>query len=264
MEIFAPSLKFIQPLDKEASAHPLIAIAKLLRFNASDVSGHRVHVSGRVIRWNSTGPTWIQDDTGGVEIIDHNPIRLTAGDVVDVEAFPSTGTFSPVLRNAEVTKISAGPRPKPTIATAEDLLGGYRDSQWVQIDGRVVDHYTSDQQEVLVMQAGKSQFTLHLADTAFQVENGAILRATGVCAMKGKSVQAVFAPYAFDVLINSAADIVVLKPAPYLTQNRLLRICAITLSCVAACFCWVFILRRRVRQQTGLISQKLEEVKVLK
>ncbi len=264
MQVFAPSLKFIQPVDQEARSHPLIAIAKLLRFNASDVAGHRVHVSGRVIRWNSEGPTWIQDDTGGVQIIDHNPIRLAAGDVVDVQAFPGTGTFSPILRNAEVTKISGGPRPKPTLATAEDLLSGYRDSQWIQIDGQVVDHYLSDQQEVLVMRAGKSQFTLRLADTAFQVEDGAILRATGVCAMKGKSVQAVFAPYAFDVLINSAADIVVLKPAPYLTQNRLLRICAITVACVAVTFCWVFILRRRVRQQTGLISQKLEEVKFLK
>jgi signal transduction histidine kinase/CheY-like chemotaxis protein len=263
-QIFAPSLKFIQPLDQEANSRPLVAIAQLMRFNPSQVAGHRVHVQGRVIRRNVAGPTWIQDDTGGVEILDHNAIRLTAGDVVDVMAFPGTGSFSPILRYAEVRKISAGPKPKPTVATAEDLLGGYRDSQWIQIDGEVINHYTSNRQQILLLRAGKSQFTIYLPDTAFQVENGAVLRVTGVCAMKGKSVQAVFAPYAFDVLVNSAADLLVLKPAPFLTGIRLLRICALTFACVAVSFCWVLILRRRVRQQTGLISQKLEEVRLLK
>ena len=264
MQVFSPSLKFIQPLDQQASSHPLMAIAKLLRFNASDVPGHRVHVRGRVTRSHPTGPTWIQDDTGGVQIIDHNSIPLTAGDVVDVEAFPGTGSFSPILRHAHVTWISAGPRLKPVHSTAQDLLGGYRDSQWVQIDGEVLNHFTSDRHQILLMRAARSQFTLYLDDTAFQAENGAILRMTGVCATRGKSFQAVFAPYAFDVLVNSAADLVVLKPAPFLTQIRLFRICVLTVALVAVSVCWVFILRRRVRQQTGLISQKLEEVRFLK
>jgi hypothetical protein len=57
---------------------------------------------------------------------------------------------------------------------------------------------------------------------------------------------------------------VVLRPAPWLTQQRTFQAFAVTMLLVAFALIWVWVLRRRVRGQTKLIAQKLAEVELLK
>jgi signal transduction histidine kinase/DNA-binding response OmpR family regulator len=266
IRLFLPSLKSIVPLDENAATGtPLTAIGTLLQFNASEKPGHRTRVRGTVTSSQLRGPTWIQDSTGGVQILDHNPLLLSPGDVVDVTAFASPGAFSPVLHDAQVSKAGSGHLPPPQPVTAEDILAGFKDSQYIQIDGRLANQFNSGKEQVLLMRAGKSSFTIRVADDSVHFANGSVLRARGICTLKGKRVYSViFAPYAFDVVANSARDLTVLRSAPWATQERLLQICGITALTVGAVLCWVFILRRRVRLQTSVISQKLAEVELLK
>jgi two-component system, sensor histidine kinase and response regulator len=56
----------------------------------------------------------------------------------------------------------------------------------------------------------------------------------------------------------------VLRPAPWLTQQRTFQAFAVTMLLVAFALIWVWVLRRRVRGQTKLIAQKLAEVELLK
>jgi signal transduction histidine kinase/CheY-like chemotaxis protein len=267
IRLFLPSLKSITLLEDASpgAGLSLTSIGTLLQFNAAEKPGHRIHVRGTVTSSQLRGPTWIQDSTGGVQILDHNPLPLSPGDVLDVTAFASPGAFSPVLHDAQVSRIGSGHLPPPIPVTAEDILAGFRDSQYIQIDGRIANQFTNGKEQVLLMRAGKSSFTIRVADDSAHFANGSVLRARGICTLQGKRVYSViFAPYAFEVVANSARDLTLLRAAPWATQERLLQICGVTALTIGAVLCWVFILRRRVQMQTSVISQKLAEVELLK
>ena len=82
--------------------------------------------------------------------------------------------------------------------------------------------------------------------------------------MIAQRFRGVAVPRRFELSLRSPADAVVLRPAPYLTPKRTFQALAITMVAIAVIFCWVLVLRRRVRKQTAIIEQKLTEVESLK
>jgi signal transduction histidine kinase len=71
-------------------------------------------------------------------------------------------------------------------------------------------------------------------------------------------------PSGFTVLLRTPSDVVMLEQAPWWTPEHLQRVLAWMAGVTALVLIWVFVLRRRVSQQTALIRQKLTEQEALK
>ena len=78
---------------------------------------------------------------------------------------------------------------------------------------------------------------------------------TGVCAVRADENGN---PLDFEIVLRSPADIHVLAFPPWLNTSRAAFIVSALIFSTLAVVCWLFILRRKVRQQTEVITNKLK------
>ena len=266
IQLFVPGQSQCKLMEKSAPPFQkqVRSVGSLLTFSPSEAFGHTVHVRGTVVSTCVTGPTWLSDGTGGLVVRDHGEAHLKPGDAVDVAGFPVPGALSPELRNAVVRKAASGPPPLPARVNAGEALSGDWDAQLVQMDGRLIQEYSTSQARILLLQVGRTTFAVRGGVDVPAFENGAVLRVTGICSVSGDRVYGVAAPRSFELFLRSPSDIVVLRSAPWWNADRTLRALTLTLGLVVGVVTWVVLLRRRVRLQTRVIAQKLSEVQSLK
>jgi signal transduction histidine kinase/CheY-like chemotaxis protein len=264
VQLFVPGIDEAHLMEAAPVQSAVRSIESLSRFCPLGPLGHRVHLRGIVSAASPEGPTWIQDATGGVQVRNHNNMALIPGDITEVAGFVSPGPFSPELRDATITKVGTGPAPQPAVLTAEEVSSGDYDGQLVQIDGRLLNHFTRGQESRLLMQAGRTAFAIRGGPELDRLQSGSVLRVTGICSVTVRSLRTHVVPASFDIAVRSPADVVLLQAAPWLTQQRTFQAFALTVVLVALTLMWVWILRRRVHRQTRVIAQKLAEVELLK
>jgi signal transduction histidine kinase/CheY-like chemotaxis protein len=247
----------------EAQVRP---IAGLMQFSAEGGAMRRVHLRGVVEASGPQGPTWIRDDSGGAMIRNHREIALAPGDLVDVAGFAVPGAFSPAIEDAQIERRGSGPAPEPIAVTAEEAVSGDREGQLVQIDAKLLEQFNGSKERSLLMQAGRMTFSATGAVNLPYYDKGSILRLTGICSVNGGAAEAYtsMVPKGFQISLRSPRDIAVLRRAPWLTATLALEILAITLGLVLAVTVWAQVLRFRVRSQTRVIAQKLQEVEALR
>ena len=267
IQLFVPSVDQVFAVGSSSPTAPpdsFTLISHLLAFDPTQTPGHRIHIRGAVTVHRPTGPTWIQDDSGAIVISDHNALTLGRGEMVRVDGFVAPGAFSPVMRDATIASLPESRNLKPLRVTPDDLLSGDYDAKLVELDGTILNQYITSKEQILQLRSGNTGFTVHSADSLPVFDAGALLRVVGVCSLSGKRVRAVLVPEAFDIIIGNKSDITILRPAPWMTGSRVLGVFESALLIVAMVLGWVYVLRRRVRKQTALLSQKLHEVELLK
>jgi len=250
----------VAPFDR-----PIRPIQSLLQFSPSESSGRSIHLRGTVEASNPRGPTWIRDASGGAVIEDHQQIALTPGDLVEVAGFAAPGAFSPVIASAAIRKgVETGPAPPVPLVSAEEASSGSRDAQLIQIDARLLDQFNAGRESTLLMEAGRTTFLVRGSSRLPHFDTGSVLRVTGICSVNSDGLRNSTVARGFDLSLRSPADIVMLQRAPWFTPERTILALGITVIVAALVMVWVQVLRRRVRQQTRIIEQKLAEVESLK
>jgi PAS domain S-box-containing protein len=254
MQLFVPDASLVHIEGDAPHSPPLRDIEQLLQYSPASHFGERSRIRGVVTLTQPSGPTYVDDSTGGVLIQDHAPVPLAIGDSVEVTGFAVAvpGLFNPVLRDAEIRKLGHPGPPGPTLVTATDILDEGRDAHLVQLDAVLVDQGAAKGNQALVLQAGDRLFDARIDRQRLpSFEKGSLLRVTGITAIETYESQQTVLPRSFSLLLRSPADIVVLRPAPWWTTARTFRLlgfmCAVALLAVA----WIVVLRRRVRQQTA-------------
>jgi signal transduction histidine kinase/ActR/RegA family two-component response regulator len=99
-------------------------------------------------------------------------------------------------------------------------------------------------------------------DPLAHLRDGALVRVTGVCSVERGENDA--HPRAFQILLRGPADVQVLRQASWLTRERTIAVAGWMGGIAALSAIWIWILRRRVRQQTAVIRSKLESEAALK
>jgi diguanylate cyclase (GGDEF)-like protein len=263
--IYVPGRDFIQVeqvASKDPFALPVTPVERLLQFSPEAAMGYRVRMRGVATFTSLSGPTWVRDATGAVQVKDHTDRQLKPGDLVDVVGFPSQGPYSPVLTGGIIRKIGAGDPPHPTLLKAGQALNGNYDGQLIQVDATLVDQSIRPGGVLLSLQSGLTVFTAELPSRSAPIlpQPGSLVRLTGICSVLVDDSRDTVLPRAFKILLRSPADLVVLKPTPWLTFDRLLPISAITLVIASAALLWASRLRRRVRAQTENLALKTADL----
>ena len=253
-------------------AGPAQTIGTLLQFRPEGNHGHRVKVSGQVVCRPTDQALYIQDATEGLYAETHQAGKLQPGDLVEVVGFPAKGEYTPMLQDAIFRQIGTGPPPRPDEVTTDEALKGTHDCRLVRIDATVLDRSRSGGEDFLVLQTGGFIFQAHLprpgAGALFaNLQNGSEIAATGVCVIeKGSDWFAGqgWRAKSFRLLLRSPEDIVVLKRPPWWTLARLLWASGLLATVTLVAVGWIAVLRRRVGQQTRIISEKLQAEAALK
>jgi signal transduction histidine kinase/DNA-binding response OmpR family regulator len=254
-------------------ALPLRTVAALMQFEPGGATEHRVRVHGIVTLQQPGRALFVQDETGGLEIVSDDPDALQAGDRVEVVGFPAPGDYAPVLQGAAFRRVGSGPAPLPATITAGDAFGGNHHAQLVRLEARLLDRTARTAAEtVLTLEAGDQVFTAVVSDHDGRrlnaIRPGSILALTGVCLLQADLAESTTRTASlvrgFRLALRSPEDVVVVTAAPWWTVADALTVLAVMSLIIAAAVTWVVVLRRRVDQQTEVIRRQLTAEAALK
>jgi PAS domain S-box-containing protein len=261
-----------KPPPPDPFAIPAQPIENLLQFSPQGLFGHRVKVVGTVLCRPDDNTLYIDDGTEGLHVETQQSGPLLPGEMVEVLGFPAKGDYTPMLQDAVFRKTGSGPPPKPDFITADEALQGPHDCRLVRIEAIVLERARHGAEQSLVLQSGGLIFQAYLprkgAGTDFAyLQNGTKIAITGICLIEPGNEWHVGTDWrakSFRLLLRSAGDIFMLQQPPWWTLQKMLFALAALVAVVLLASAWVVVLRRRVRQQTRIIRQKLEAEAAIK
>jgi PAS domain S-box-containing protein len=263
--LFVPSLGSITVLKKPSYTDPfslpVSSIENLLRFSPHEEVDRRVRLQGRVTL--QVGRTlFVQDNSEAIRVQTVQPVPVQRGDLVDAVGFPAMSEFSAILQDAIIRRLRPGQLPFAVEVTADQALGGHYNNKLICTEARLLDRAFNSTENVLVLESGPFVFNAHLepkqrGDHFSFLQKDSVVELTGVCSVQADETQG---PRSFRLLLDSTADVVVLKQPPWWTPRRMLSLLAISGAGGLAVLAWVGVLRRRVRSQTELVAARAQEL----
>ena len=258
-----PSLGDVEVIEEgpgDPFAGPLHSISSLLLFVPKKEPG-RVRVRGFVTLQHMAQGIFIQDGNDGLYVESKQRTRLDVGDFVEVAGFPSVSRgLSPILKHAIYRRLGSIEQVSPLpISTAQALEGGH-DSELVRIDGRLLHEAEFNGERILTLEADSATFEVDLKpqdrrQAFLTLELGSLLEVTGVCSVQANEQGD---PVGFRINLRTPADISVLRTPPWWTATRALSVLGVAILAGLLSLGWVYVLRRRVFQQTETIRLRLE------
>lgn len=254
------------PMAADPFALPLSPVGTLLRFAPEGSAGHRLKVSGVVMYQRPGQALYLRDQDHGLYVQTEQTDAVHPGDVVEVLGFPQMGPFSAFLQDAVFRKTGAASKPSATPTSIKEILKGTQDANLVTLSADLLEVLSSANEWVLLMQADNVVFNARMARpggdaTLPELRPGSRLGLTGVCRVETSSYGSVSfstRPSSFDLWLRSPADVAVLQAPSWWTVERLSIAVALLMFSVLAALAWVWLLQRRVQEQTQIISQKIQ------
>jgi len=171
-----------------------------------------------VITFNSEAlySRFLQDETAGIYLLETNLPPLRAGQRIAVEGVTRPGEYAPVVEANSVNVLGDGTFPAPRRVTAQDLVSGSQDSQFVELEGlvRAVQFEEETESYLVDLVAGGERFTAYAAELpagnpSDLVDSTVIVR--GVCSSLFNRSRQLFG---FRLLVPRAGDLIVKQAAP--------------------------------------------------
>jgi len=239
-------------------------LGSLQRFGFHPSEGHRIKVQGVVTAVAPLQGFYLQDASGSVSVVTRADMRLKVGDEVEALGFVGIAGGHVRLENALSRRLRAGADIQPLAITAEQAMSGLYDSDYVSLEGRVVGVSTLPHQQRLELSAGPLTFPVvyaHQTTADSLPQPGSLVRIHGVCITDINDLGQVAS---FEIMLNDAQSAKVIGRAPWWTMQRVGALLAILAAAISFVLVWVAVLKRRVRQQTHVIRQKLAQEESLK
>lgn len=267
--IVVPGEAFIeinQPPPEKPFSVRLFKVARLFQYYDSHATAHRVRVHGTIIHHAGTGAVWIRDGNRGLLAKGTFPDNLKPGGVVEIIGFPAIENFAPVLNNARLQIIREGPPPKP-IPLANRNDAAPLESDLISIQAKLVSQRPT---------ASGTSFLLdwHGEPLSASIETsgdpwpsgllpGATVQATGILTVNAgatPTIDGMWNPKEFQLLLRSPADISIVKPAPWWTLERVVWFLGITAGTLVLAIGGISVTaRRRLHEQAQQRSQSEAE-----
>ena len=268
--LYAPNLEQIQVLRAGGSPEslPVRPIPSLLRFSRGDDWRRQIRVQGTVeYQRLRSRELYITDGAAGLLVHTEQDEQLHPGDRVNAVGFASPGEIGPILEDAIVSKLSVGLPAKPVAIDAPEALSGNYNGQLVSVEAYLLNRVVQSSEQVMTFQAGDTLFTAAVENSRAEdplaaIRAGSLLRLTGVCIVHSPERDHV--PRAFQILLRTPSDIVVLHDASWWTRQRVIAVAAWFGGAILFSAVWIWILTRRLRRQTVVIEGKLKSEATLK
>lgn len=240
-------------------AAPVRTAESLFRYGRQGQPGHRVRVSGVVTMQRDPSTLYLRDDTGAlyVELLGTEPVE--PGDRLEVAGFPAVVAGLPQLQNAVVRHRGSGGVPGAKMISVKEALSGDFDADLVSLEARYLEMSETVQPPVLILRAGDTVFETPLPnrDRVSELQDllpGSLVRVTGIVSAQMDEAAQV---RSFRLLLASTGGVTIVSRPAWLTAGRAVTLAGSLGALSLGVMLWVVSLRRRVRQQTELIRDKL-------
>jgi signal transduction histidine kinase len=234
--------------------------SELLLFDPHANALRRTKITGQII-YAYPRDYYIQDGPMGFRAVTEEPLPLHPGDLVEAVGFPRFSGQAPILQEAQARRIGHGPLPSPVPVAPPDLMNRKLDSTLVQIEAVLLSSTANREEHVLELQAGPYRFLARLNSRDGQWKApaaGSRLRLTGVYSSAGRE-RGDDNLDPFDLLLNRAADIVILQQPPWWTVRRAITVAAALAGGLGIALVWITLLRRKVEERTAQLQNEIEE-----
>jgi diguanylate cyclase (GGDEF)-like protein len=274
--VLFPSLhevKVVEPPPPYPYAMPSVPVAQLLSFSPAVVLRHRAHIRGRVtLHWPGR-MLCIQERSNGLCMESPKLDNVQIGQLVDVVGFPTISDFKPTLENASFRPAEGNTPLTAALVSIQQAFHGEFDRELVQIEGELIGQDRAAGDLTLVLRSGDFVFSAILSKESggagvLPWKEGSLVRVTGICSLRmdpnttgqgSGSVQ----PGSVNILLRSLDDVTVMHSPSWWTSSHALAVLSIVGAFACASFTWIFVLRRRVEQQTQAIRLSEERLRHL-
>ncbi len=216
------------PAPEDPFAVPKRAIGDLRRFNMESAPHKRVRTTGTVTLHVPGQHLYIQDADESLFALSAQCEQLQPGDQIDIVGFPGNQGRRFLLREAVYRRIGHSSEPKPLNLPQNELLSPELEGLLVRAEGVLVNLVETDSETQLLVQTDETVFKANLDTRAARVDQrlqrlprGARLAVTGVYEVQSDEYGN---PRGFALRLRSPADVVLLKPPPWWTADRLRRL----------------------------------------
>lgn len=257
----------------EAFSTPTRLIGDLSRYSPVRGSSDQAHVRGTVtLQWPGR-TVCVQDASQGICLQSLQTARLRVGEQADVVGSIALGGYRPTLIDALFKPLGGNDAVAAPLVTGEQALQGNDDAKLVQIDGELIGSNLVADNTTLMLSSGNLIFSAIFppgvdASGMASLRNGSKLRLTGICSVqvddqRTQHGEGSAITKSFHILLRSSGDVVVLQAPSVWNAARIFSMLVVVLTVTAAVLGWVFVLRRRVAQQTKLIRESEERFRHL-
>jgi diguanylate cyclase (GGDEF)-like protein len=244
----------------------------IFSYRNSNASG-RVRISGTLTYFEPGALAVVEHDGIAMLVETRSSLPLHAGVGVEATGFPAVTGENVHLESAQLRPAEQGSQVEPRTIQWEGASVGQYAYNLVAMEGNVVAEAHDSRMDMYVIDSGghlysatmrHSSADAHSAigDTADAAEARAIsvgsrVRTTGVCFVESGNHWR--DRLWFDLRMRSMKDIVVIQAPAWWTVQRLAYAVALLALAILCAVSWVWLLRRRVRQQTAEIARRSEE-----
>jgi len=245
---------------------PITPMSQVLEGYRANNESKRIRVHGTITYFQPGSSAVLQDGNESLWIMTSSIAPLRIGDVADATGFPDLHDGLLALTNAEIQDQGTFSPVAPKNYSWEQLATSQKLFDLVAIDAKVVAEVHGSERDEYVLESGGNLFSAIYkhpsADSGLQaadiknISAGSKVRITGVCFVNTSNPFNTHAP--FDILLRTPDDIVMIAGAPWVTVANLGRLLAVMCLVILTVSVWVWMLRRRVRQQTAAITAQSE------
>jgi His Kinase A (phospho-acceptor) domain len=259
----------MEPAPARPFTLPVSPVSGLLRFTPEPHSNHRVHIRGTVtLAWPGR-MLCIQDGPQGLCAQTDQTIPVSPGELVDVIGFPIIGAFTPTLSDATYETKGLRKPVHPAAITADQAQPGNHDAELIELEGQLVGEDQSASDPNIMLSSQKHVFSAVLpAQSGARLpvwKIGTTFKIVGICSVRiasegtGILWDGFPSPGSFRILLRSPEDVVIIKTPSWGTPTHAISMFGLAAVLTLMVLAWVFVLRRRVQEQTFTIRQQFQE-----
>jgi Signal transduction histidine kinase len=262
IQLWVPSVRFIEveeAMPKDPFTVEERSIASLRQFGTLQGVNRRVRVAGVVVHHEPGRLVNIQGGNEGLLVLSRDTEPLQPGDRIEAVGFPGRENRRAVLREAIYRRVASGAEPEPVDVTNVGAIDVELDGRLVRVEGVLLDVAARDRGVELINQQGeevyRAQLSLEDVEMAEQWLPGSQLVLTGVYEVSYDEYRR---PHEVRLKLRTPGDVIVLKRPSWWTVKTVLALTGLLGVAVVLGFGWVLVLRRRVREQTDVIRERVE------
>jgi PAS domain S-box-containing protein len=223
--------------------------------------GDRVRTAG-IVTYRDDMTVAIQDGRAGVlAFTREDPGPVAPGDRVEVVGYLTRSESAPTLTYCSFRKVGPRHPRKASRVAARAVLAAEMNAQLVEVNGTLTDSTYTQGRLQLTFEEGNVRFTTELAGEGIAPEPdmvpGSTWKITGIALLQRDRDGEGF--HTFRLLLPSDRHLVLTHPASALTSSRLRYALGVSVALVVTAVLGIFILRRKVRLQTAIIRERLEQ-----
>lgn len=236
-------------------------VAAARRYAADD--GVRLRFNGRVIGCVGGRIMYVRIGKEGLRL--HSPLLpdIDPGTDADIAGFPMIRDGELFIEDAVVHVQEANEPVTPVAIQFGEHPNLKDDANLVRMSARLTNQLGRGSDTVMLLESGSIAFyarSLHDrgATTWPRFEPGSLLELTGICDMSPVNIGV----GRFNLLLREAGDIRLVQSPPFWTPRRMAVPAVVLFIVVIGTTAWLVSLRKTVREQTELITQKIERERV--